>query len=144
MKETLFGMETEYAFSAWSPQRKTPAADRRGLLREFFEIARERLVYLPDDSEMGMFIANGSRFYKDAGEHLEHCTPECRSPLEVVRWTLAGERLLVQSSRSSGSATLTRALPSSGAMSTTAGAGLRGGVTNPTQFAGDCVRRPLS
>lgn len=41
-----------------------------------------------------MYLGNGARFYVDTGGHPEFCTPECSDPWEVVRYTLAGERIL--------------------------------------------------
>src|SRR5690606_11748395 len=44
----------------------------------------------------GGFLFNGGRVYIDMG-HMEHCTPECRSVADVVRYDRAGDRLLLAS-----------------------------------------------
>src|SRR5437867_4454416 len=90
----LFGLETELAFSAQQVGGDSPEC-LEALCAEFFELAHERLPSLPDGGT-GMFLANGSRLYLDCGTHPELCTPECRSPAEVVCWQLAGERLLAE------------------------------------------------
>ncbi len=96
MRGELLGMETELAFSAWQEDEKATPVDRDALLREFFSLAQSRLPSLPDQqSGIGLFLANGSRLYLDCGSHPELCTPECVDPLDVVRWQLAGEQLLV-------------------------------------------------
>lgn len=89
----LFGMETELAFAAWRRADGAPAADL-DLLAELYLLAAERLVSLPEGVGVGLYLANGARFYLDAGDHPEICTPECQSPAEVVRWQLACERIL--------------------------------------------------
>jgi proteasome accessory factor A len=95
------GLETEYAFNArWRDRASAARASKRPelepLLAELLAVVRERNVNLPDRHPLGSFLANGSRFYIDCQTHPELCTPECRSPLEVVRWQAAGERMLAQ------------------------------------------------
>ncbi|MCR9096671.1 MAG: proteasome accessory factor PafA2 family protein [bacterium] len=111
MDETLFGMETELAFSALRIGEEDPnqeilfdlprpmhsavsstVADL--LVADFFKLADEQICSLRDYQTNGIYLANGSRLYLDAGRHPEFCTPECRSPEELVRWQLAGERIL--------------------------------------------------
>ena len=41
----------------------------------------------------GGFLFNGGRVYIDMG-HLEYCTPECASTLDLVRYDRAGDLLL--------------------------------------------------
>jgi proteasome accessory factor A len=43
----------------------------------------------------GGFLFNGGRCYIDMG-HLEYCTPECTSLLDVLRYDAAGDALLLQ------------------------------------------------
>ena len=50
-------------------------------------------------------LTNGARFYVDHA-HPEYSSPECSSPLEVVRWDKAGERILQRSMEAA-----TRVLP---------------------------------
>ena len=40
----------------------------------------------------GGYLGSGFRIYRD-GAHIEVSTPECRTPLDLVRWEKAGERL---------------------------------------------------
>jgi proteasome accessory factor A len=111
MDEILFGMETELAFSALrtgvqDPNQETlfdiprplhsavSSAVQDLLVGDFLGLADERLCSLRDHQAHGVYLGNGSRLYLDAGRHPEFCTPECRSPEELVRWQLAGERLL--------------------------------------------------
>lgn len=84
MRERLFGIETEYAISSYLNESDL----NQGLL----QLAREQLDHLPDAGG-GLFLGNGSRFYIDCG-HPELATPECTGPSEVVRYVLAGERIL--------------------------------------------------
>ena len=96
MEDALFGMETELAFSAWTSGLAIACDDRGHLIQDLFRLAEQRLVSLPDQHAPGLYLENGARFYLDAGHHPEFCTPECRSPEEVVRWQLAGERILAE------------------------------------------------
>ena len=43
----------------------------------------------------GGFLFNGGRAYVDMG-HLEYCTPECLSLIDVLRYDRAGDAILVQ------------------------------------------------
>lgn len=99
----LFGLETELAFSVHtegvrSPGQRGELRQRGEFLTELFSLAHKRLLSLPEASK-SLFLANGSRLYLDSGMHPELCTPECRTPAEVVCWQLAGERLLAQLAR---------------------------------------------
>lgn len=113
MDDILFGMETELAFSALHsviPDVKQealfdlpvaigsvlPGTLLDLLLADFIALGRDQLCSLPDAQSSGIYLGNGSRLYLDAGRHPEFCTPECQSPEEVVRWQLAGERIVVQ------------------------------------------------
>jgi proteasome accessory factor A len=95
MPRRLLGLETEYAFSVVDHEGRA-LRDRETLLRELFAIATRRLEHLPDGSAFGIFLANGSRLYVDAGNHPELSTPECTDPWEAVRYTKAGERILAR------------------------------------------------
>ena len=92
MAGMLLGMETEYAFSAWKETGER--IDREQALDRFLALARRRLRHLRDPAAPGLYLTNGSRLYVDAGSHPELSTPECDSPWEVVRFALAGERIL--------------------------------------------------
>jgi hypothetical protein len=89
------GVETEYAFSAFHPSGKP--LNGREIMSRIEHLAGERLPHLPDREGRGMFLANGSRFYRDVtdnGAHQELAGPECTNPWDVVRYIGAGERIL--------------------------------------------------
>jgi proteasome accessory factor A len=98
----IVGLETEYGcltsdFTGW-PGAVTRARDwifkdqRLGLIdvhqRDWDEPAGN-----------GGFLFNGGRCYIDMG-HLEYCTPECLSLLDVLRYDRAGDAILMQAVRS--------------------------------------------
>ena len=85
----LFGIETEYALCARPDCRESA-------LRALLRAAAERFPHLGRSGSSGLFLANGARFYVDCGYHPEWCTPECRDPWELVRYVLAGERILAE------------------------------------------------
>jgi len=43
----------------------------------------------------GGFLFNGGRAYVDMG-HLEYCTPECLSLIDLLRYDRAGDAILLQ------------------------------------------------
>ena len=94
MAQRLFGLETEYAFTALDSAGKALA--RNQILHRFMQLARNELPHLRDASSSGMYLQNGSRLYVDCGLHPELCTPECTTPWDAVRYVLAGERILAR------------------------------------------------
>ncbi len=93
MAARLFGVETEYAVAGWKARGQP--LDRGVLIEAMLGRASKSLPHLRDGSAHGMFLANGARFYVDCGSHPEFTTPECSTPHEVVRYILAGERILL-------------------------------------------------
>ncbi len=93
----MFGAETEYAVAGVARNRKS--LDRAMLVKQLLDAARQRLRHLPDRQGVGLFLENGARFYIDCGLHPEMSTPECTTPWEVVRYMLAGDRILVDLAR---------------------------------------------
>ncbi|HZM90470.1 MAG TPA: proteasome accessory factor PafA2 family protein [Blastocatellia bacterium] len=91
MGERLMGIETEYAISALYPD--SVAYDRSELVGKLLGLARDELINLPDVCG-GIYLENGARFYLDYGNHPELTTPECTDPWDIVRYVLAGERIL--------------------------------------------------
>ncbi len=93
----LFGLETEYGIAM--PSRRRPAtpcfAASFGAALDLVDTVRGMLPGLPDETPAGAFLSNGSRIYVDNG-HPELATPEVSTPWELVRCTLAGERLLAR------------------------------------------------
>jgi proteasome accessory factor A len=49
---------------------------------------------LPPKVFLNVFLENGARFYLDTGCHPEYATPECASPMDVMIYDNAGERIL--------------------------------------------------
>ena len=92
----LFGVETEYAFAAFNDQGAR--IYNAEALPALLELARRKVPNLPGRRK-GLFLQNGSRFYLDYGNHPEFCTPECTTPVELVRYLLAGERVLADLAR---------------------------------------------
>jgi hypothetical protein len=92
MGERLFGVETEYALSGFHADGHRLDGDWVG--EQIVKLARTKLVCLPGAQSSGVFLANASRLYVDAGEHIEISTPECTTPWEGVRYTLVGDRIL--------------------------------------------------
>jgi proteasome accessory factor A len=85
------GVETEYALSVQSAE--IGSLNQGEFINRLLETARRKLVHLPGVAG-GIYLENGSRFYIDYGNHPELCTPECSNPTDVVRYILAGERIL--------------------------------------------------
>lgn len=96
MYAPLFGLETEFAISTRNSGPAPEPIDREHLSVDLFGEARARLVSLPDRQGSGLFLSNGARFYPDAGNHPELCSPECECPEDTVRWQNASERLLAR------------------------------------------------
>jgi len=92
MDESLFGIETEYAFTHFAPDGK--ALKRQAGLERMLMLVTKRLKCLRDSAAPGFYLCNGSRFYIDVGHHPEMSTPECLDPWEAVLYILAGERIL--------------------------------------------------
>ncbi len=92
MAERLFGLETEYAFSALGP--RGVRVGQGSALSRFMELARENLPHLPDRGSSGVFLQNGSRLYLDCGGHPELASPELANPWDACRYALAGDRIV--------------------------------------------------
>lgn len=92
MAERPMGIETEYGFSVAREGNQPDLRSRRS--RSLVALARKKHRHLRGRSDSGVFLENGSRFYIDAGDHPELCTPEVQSPFEVVRFAAAGDRML--------------------------------------------------
>ena len=76
----------------WDFEGETPGVDARGLagLTAFAPIVETQLA--------NTVLANGARLYVDHA-HPEYSSPECRSPLEAVRFDVAGEEVLRRAQR---------------------------------------------
>jgi proteasome accessory factor A len=97
MAQRITGLETEYGCLVEPPAQALEVLPR---IRDWlFENQRYGLIDLHDrdwdePAGNGGFLFNGGRVYLDMG-HLEYCTPECASALDLVRYDRAGD-LLVQ------------------------------------------------
>jgi proteasome accessory factor A len=91
VRDRLFGVETEYAMVVPGGRSRGRDDLDRTLVRRVSDT-----VPSVSDGSRGLFCGNGSRFYVDVGHHPEWATPEVANPWDLVRYTLAGERLLAQ------------------------------------------------
>ena len=98
MRHRITGLETEYGCLVQPPGRSDEVITR---IRDWlFENQRYGLIDLhprgwDEPAGNGGFLFNGGRAYIDMG-HLEYCTPECASALDVVRYDRAGDALLLE------------------------------------------------
>jgi len=95
--ERMFGIETEYFFSALD--RHGERFDHGGAVRRFLELAAEMHPHLPVRESRGIFLQNASRLYVDRGGHPELCTPEVLNPWDACRYVIAGDRILAEVAR---------------------------------------------
>ena len=92
MGQRIFGLETEYAFSAFdSSDARVP---QEVATRSLMGVAAKALPHLRGRSSSGLFLQNGSRLYVDQGHHPELSTPEVVHPWDACRYALAGDRIL--------------------------------------------------
>jgi hypothetical protein len=87
----MMGFEQEMALCATVAHGAVP--NQEALLNSLCAVAAESLVHLRGLGEGGIFLANGSRLYVDCLKY-EFAGPECTSPDEVVKFLIAGERIL--------------------------------------------------
>jgi proteasome accessory factor A len=96
MSQRITGLETEYGCLVQPSVQVQEVLPR---VRDWlFEHDRYGLIDLHDrdwdePAGNGGFLFNGGRVYIDMG-HMEYCTPECASALDVVRYDRAGDLLL--------------------------------------------------
>ena len=95
--ELLFGVETEFAFTALD--RSGSALDRTAYVPQLLKFVQRRLPHLQGHDPCDAYLSNGSRLYMDCGCHPEWSTPECSTPEEVVKYVRAGERVLAQAAQ---------------------------------------------
>ena len=81
----------------WDFEEESPLRDARG-----FDLSRQ--VADPSqltDEDLGLanvILTNGARLYVDHA-HPEYSTPECTTPLDIVRWDKAGEQVMLDASK---------------------------------------------
>jgi proteasome accessory factor A len=101
VSQRITGLETEYGCLVEPPEQLHEVLPR---LRDWlFEDQRYGLIDLhprgwDEPPGNGGFLFNGGRAYLDMG-HLEYCTPECVSTMDVVRYDRAGDLLLLEAVR---------------------------------------------
>ena len=84
----------------WDFEEESPLRDARG-----FDLSRQ--VADPSqltDEDLGLanvILTNGARLYVDHA-HPEYSTPECTTPLDIVRWDKAGEQVMLDAARLAG------------------------------------------
>jgi proteasome accessory factor A len=100
----IVGLETEYGCLTSTPAGSFIAVER---VRDWI-FGREEYglidVHHRDWDEPpgnGGFLFNGGRVYIDMG-HLEYCTPECTSLLDLLRYDRAGDALALQAVKALG------------------------------------------
>ena len=92
MKSHVFGLETEYAVGHQVPTGSEPRAETVIA----YLLAALKTYYPFVQGDFGdSFLPNGGRLYRDMG-HAEWATPECRSPLDLLAYDLAGDRILAE------------------------------------------------
>ncbi len=84
----------------WDFEEESPLRDARG-----FDMSRQVADQSQlTDEDMGLanvILTNGARLYVDHA-HPEFSTPECTTPLDIVRWDKAGEQVMLDAARRAG------------------------------------------
>ena len=100
----IVGLETEYGCLANDPAGVPGVVTR---VRDWiFAQQRYGLIDIhqrdwDEPAGNGGFLFNGGRAYVDMG-HLEYCTPECLSLVDLLRYDRAGDAMLVQATKALG------------------------------------------
>lgn len=96
MKERIFGIETEFGIELLDERGKISFTQEHKLKIKSHIL---KLVGIKEksnrwDPQGGNFQVNGSRIYKDIGNHVEYSTPECRSVRDLIIYDKAGEAIV--------------------------------------------------
>lgn len=98
MKERIFGIETEFGLELLDENNKILFEDNfdKKMARKEFLLLALGIEGRGSFTALGQrnFKPNGSRVYKDVGNHIEYGTPECRSAKDAVIYDKAGELLV--------------------------------------------------
>ena len=100
----IVGLETEYGCLTNTPAGSFIAVERvRDWIfgREEFGLIDVHHRDWDEPPGNGGFLFNGGRVYIDMG-HLEYCTPECVSLLDILRYDRAGDALALQAVKALG------------------------------------------
>jgi len=97
IRDCIMGCEVEYSIPLL---RGSADEDKENRLRAYvklFQSIRQLNISVRDmHPELGCFLSNASNVYLDIGLHLEFASPEVTSPLDVVVYQKANERILEQ------------------------------------------------
>ena len=100
LRETLMGVETEYAFTPFGTGNVV--LNRTDYSRRLVSLAAQHYPLLRGRDGYDCFLANGSRLYVDSGLGLinvEYASAECTKPEELVAQVRAGDRILASLAR---------------------------------------------
>jgi len=86
MKKRIYGLENEFGIAFTCNGRRTLPSEK--VVGYLFE------KLITTEGFLNVFLENGARFYLDTGCHPEYATPECASPMDVMIYDKAGERIL--------------------------------------------------
>jgi len=86
MKKRIYGLQNEFGIAFTCNGRRTLPSEK--VVRYLFE------KLITTEGFLNVFLENGARFYLDTGCHPEYATPECASPMDVMIYDKAGERIL--------------------------------------------------
>jgi proteasome accessory factor A len=86
MKKRIYGLENEFGIAFTCNGRRTLPSEK--VVRYLFE------KLITTEGFLNVFLENGARSYLDTGCHPEYATPECASPMDVMIYDKAGERIL--------------------------------------------------
>ena len=94
----IVGLETEYGCLTTDPSGPPSAVGR--VRNWIFDRSRYGLPDMhqrdwDEPAGNGGFLFNGGRAYVDMG-HLEYCTPECLSLIDILKYDRAGDAILMQ------------------------------------------------
>ncbi|BDZ43513.1 hypothetical protein GCM10025865_28120 [Paraoerskovia sediminicola] len=85
------------AGSGAGPDQESGEAASAGRIR-LQRVERPSVEEYDDPSAANVILTNGARLYVDHA-HPEYSSPEVTSPLDAVRWDVAGERVMLEASR---------------------------------------------
>jgi proteasome accessory factor A len=86
--------------AAWDFEEESPLRDARGfeLGGGSAPVAQEFIDAEEDAGMANVILPNGARLYVDHA-HPEYSSPEVTTPLDIVRWDKAGERVMAEAGR---------------------------------------------
>ena len=107
--QRLIGLETEYAIRFQPQDRSQPPPSRFRLYEALRSAIDRRILTVPAKHfKEGVFTANGGAVWFEAerpsagGGLIEGATPECRSPIELLAYQRAQDRLVAECAADTG------------------------------------------